>query len=71
MVVVFGAPARGIASCPFGELVEFTDPIITVVDGPGYLDQEQARWSKVGSGFMEGMLELYFDEQVFELERVE
>ncbi|KIG11644.1 hypothetical protein DB30_03023 [Enhygromyxa salina] len=70
-MALYSAPAQSAISCRFGERLEFVDPVVTVVDGPGAAAQEQERWSSLAAPYIEGMQDLHFDGQWFELERAE
>ncbi|WP_146662827.1 hypothetical protein [Enhygromyxa salina] len=66
------APARSATSCPFGETLELINPVVTVIEGPkDDATEEQKRWSMLAAPYIEGMQDLHFEGQRFELERAE
>lgn len=71
-VVVGGMPAKSatVADCAGGEYVEMIDPVVSVIEGPGDVVDEQARWSLLNYSYLEGPLKIALGETGFDLERV-
>lgn len=61
-VLAGGVPGRAGAECAAGELLALTDPVVTVLAGPGDVAAEQDRWSSLGVGWLDGSLEIALGE---------
>jgi hypothetical protein len=59
-----------VADCAEGELVWMYDPVVTVIDGPGDVAEEQARWSSFALPRLQESRKITLGETTFELERV-
>lgn len=68
-MLVGSRPAQGATSCMLGETVDMTNPMVTVVEGPGDAAGEQAHWSALEYSGLGGPLEIGLGERTFELER--
>ena len=68
MTVMCSVPAQAY-SCA-DEYLELTDPVVSVVEGPGDAAQEQGRWSALNAPYIEGGYTLHLESQHFGLEKV-
>lgn len=70
--VVGSLPAKSatVADCAGGEYVEMIDPVVSIIEGPGDVVDEQARWSLLNYSYLEGPLKIALGETGFDLERV-
>lgn len=53
-VLAGGIPGRAGAECAAGELLAMTDPVVTVIAGPGDVVAEQELWSSLDVGWLDG-----------------
>jgi hypothetical protein len=67
-MLIGSRPARGATSCMLGETVDMTDPMVTVIEGPGDATAEQAQWSALEYSGLRGGLEMGLGERTWELE---
>ena len=67
--VMYSGRAQGAAACRAGEIVNLTDPMVVVIEGPGDATGEQARWSSLSPVYFEGPHELHLGDQGLVLER--
>lgn len=63
------AEGAGMGDCPEGEYIRMVDPVVTVVDGPGDPEEEQAQWLS-WEAYLAAPLEITLGEARFDLERV-
>ena len=61
-VLTGGFPGRAGADCAAGELLSMTDPVVTVIAGPGDVAAEQQLWSSLDVGWLDGSFELTLGE---------
>lgn len=64
------AKGAAVADCVEGEVVWMIDPVVSVIEGPGDLTEEQARWSNLEFPRLQGALKITLGETTFDLERV-
>jgi hypothetical protein len=60
--VVGAIPEPAIADCGAGDSMPMTNPIVTVIAGPGDAMAEQELWESLGIGWLEGDFEIYVGE---------
>jgi hypothetical protein len=69
-MLVGSRSAQGATSCNLGETVYMTNPMVTVIEGPGDAAAEQAQWSALEFAGLRGGLEMGLGERTWELEAV-
>jgi hypothetical protein len=61
-VLAGSIPGRAGAQCASGDLLAMTDPVVTVIAGPGDVVAEQALWSSLEVGWLDGSFEISLGE---------
>jgi hypothetical protein len=61
-VLVGSIPGRAGADCAAGDLLAMTNPVVTVIAGPGDVVAEQELWSSFDKGWLDGNFEVSFGE---------
>lgn len=61
-------PGRAGAECAAGDLLRMTNPVVTVVAGPGDATVEQQRWTNLGDGWLDGNFEITLGNETFAYE---
>jgi hypothetical protein len=69
-MLVGSRSAQGAVSCILEETVYMTNPVVTVIEGPGDAASEQAEWSALEFSGLYGPLEMGLGERTWKLERV-
>jgi hypothetical protein len=65
---ISAVPSPAAAVCAAGELFSLSDPVVTVIAGPGDVATEQQRWASLDGPWLDGVGEFSIGNETFSFE---
>lgn len=65
---ISAVPSPAAADCAAGEQFSLSDPVVTVIAGPGDVATEQQRWASLDGPWLDGVGELSVGNETFSFE---